>query len=470
VLAATPSTDIEPLAPVLVAALVYAALWVAVATLAFLARRPAAPDEGPSTQELGPEPPAVANLLTATFEVTSEAAPATLLDLGARRLLELESLPDDSTLIRLKSRPPSGLTAYEQRVYDLVRSKASGGVVPATALSTGTAGEVAERWWRAFRKEVVADARGRGLCEPVWGRRISAALGAGALVPWLLIWAAGKFNAPEDVKTTPLAGAAIAVALVLTFAGARIAESDRQRGTDAGMAAGSRWLGVRAYLGETVTFPDLPPAHVQLWDRYLAYAAGFGVARACIRALPIGAELDRIAWSSYGGGWRRVRVRYGRLARPGWGMSPPRAIVTGLFFSAVALAIVFIVFARGHPFDLMDKVEATDRWAGRAALAAGVVASIVALRFLYLVVAGINDAFVTTTVEGEVVRERARKRNDKVVHWVAVDTGGLPRVHAWRVQPARAAEVVQHECVRARVTPLLGFVRSFEPVPVTSKQ
>jgi hypothetical protein len=236
------------------------------------------------------------------------------------------------------------------------------------------------------------------------------------------------------------------------------------------MAAGSRWLGVRAYLGGTVTFPDLPPAHVQLWDRYLAYAAAFGVARACIRALPMGAELDRVAWSSYGGQWRRVRVRYGRVSRPGWGLSPPGAIVRGLFFGAISGFIAVVLLARVDPFELMDRVDAADRWAGRAALAAAVVALLFALRFLYLAVAGVYDAFVTTTVEGEVVRERERKSNDKVVHWVAVDTGGFPRVHAWRVQPVRAAEVVQHECVRARVTPLLGFVRSFEPVPVTSKR
>jgi hypothetical protein len=467
--AATATRKIEPLVPVLVAALVYAAIWVLVAGAVFVARRPVEPEEGQSTQELGAEPPAVANFLTSGFEVTSEAIPATLLDLGARRLLEFETLPDESTLVRMASRADvSSLNAYEQRVFDLVHDKAVTGVVPATALTTGAAGEVAKRWWRSFRKEVVADARNRGLCVPVWTKSLSATLGLTSLFPWFLLWASGKFNEPEDVKTTPLALVVISVAIVLTFVGARIAASDRQRGTGDGMQAGSRWLGVRAYIGETVTFPDLPPAHVLLWDRYLAYAAAFGVARACIRALPMGAELDRRAWSSYGGSWRQVNVRYGRLSRPGWGLSPAGAIVRGLFFGGIAGGIAYLLL-KGDPLDSINDADAATRYLGWAALAAGVVALLVTLRFAYVVAAGVYDAFVTTTVEGEIVRERTRTgNNDKVVHWVAVDPGRVPMVHAWKVNAARAAEVAQHQIVRARVTPLLGYVRAFERLPVTS--
>src|SRR5207244_3227312 len=162
--------------------------------------------------------------------------------------------------------------------------------------------------------------------------------------------------------------------LAIVFLGGRIAASDRQRGTDAGMEAASRWLGVRGYLSGTATFPDLPPAHVVLWDRYLGYATAFGVARACVRALPMSGEPDRRA----------------------------------------------------------------------------------------LAVQALSDMFGTRTVEGEALRERTWGSDENITHWVAVDNGKSPVVRAWRVSPSRATEVDQNQVVRARVTPLLGFVRSFE--------
>ena len=76
---------------------------------------------------------------------------------------------------------------------------------------------------------------------------------------------------------------------------------------------------------------------------------------------------------------------------------------------------------------------------------------------------------MTRTVEGEVLRERTWGTDENITHWVAVDNGKSPVVRAWRVSPARATEVDQNQVVRARVTPLLGFVRSFERLPVVSK-
>ena len=96
-LAAEAAPKVEPIAAVLVVALVYLAGWVAVAGVAYLVHRPVEPDAAPDTQELGPEPPAVANLLTGTFEVSAEAMPATLIDLAVRKLVALDTLPDEST-------------------------------------------------------------------------------------------------------------------------------------------------------------------------------------------------------------------------------------------------------------------------------------------------------------------------------------------------------------------------------------
>jgi hypothetical protein len=352
-------------------------------------------------------------------------------------------------------------------VLGLLREKAVSGVVPAGALTTGT-DDRASAFWKTFRKAVIADAQQRGLCRAVWGKRISSLLGIAALVPFLLIWAAGRFKAPDEVEWTPLGAVTFGCALAIVFVGARIAASDRQRGTDAGMDAASRWVGVRGYLSETATFPDLPPAHVVLWERYLAYATAFGVARGCVRALPMGAELDRRAWSSYGGRWRQVKVRYPRL-RPGWGLSPWSALARGLFLGALAGFITYVLLVRVDPLDAIDDPDAAGRYVAWAVLGVGLIGVVVTARFASLVVQAANDLFVTRTVEGEVVRQRSWGSDEHITYWVAVDTGTSPVIRAWRVSAERFIEVYQHQPVRARVTPLLGFVRSFEPLPVVSK-
>ena len=467
-------TKVEPIAAVLVAALVYLAGWVGVAGVVFLAHRRAEPDAAPDTQELGPEPPAVANLLTGTFEVSAEAMPATLIDLAARKLVALETLPDGSTVCRLGARTSPGaddrdaeLTPYESQVLGLLRNKAVSGVVPAGALTTGS-DERASAFWKSFRKAVIADARERGLCRPVWGKGISSLLGVAALVPFGLLWAAGRFNEPDLVAWTPLSAVAFGCAVAVAFLGYRIAVSDRQRGTDAGMEAGSRWLGVRGYLSETATFPDLPPAHVVLWERYLAYATAFGVARGCVRALPMGAELDRRAWSSYGGRWRQVKVRYPKL-RPGWGMSPWMALVRGLLFGVFAGFITYVLLVRVDPLGAIDDPDDASRYVAWAVLGVGLIGVVVTARFASLVIQAANDLFVTRTVEGEVVRQRSWGSDEHITYWVAVDAGTSPVIRAWRVSAEHFIEVMQHQPVRARVTPLLGFVRSFERLPVVSK-
>ena len=180
------------------------------------------------------------------------------------------------------------------------------------------------------------------------------------------------------------------------------------------------------------------------------------------------AEPDRRAWSSYGGRWRQVKVRYPKL-RPGWGMSPWIALLRGLFFGALAGFITHLLLVRVDPLDSIDTTDAAGRYVAWAVLGAGLIGLLVTVRLGSLVVQALNDMFVTRTVEGEVLRERTWGSDENITHWVAVDNGKSPVVRAWRVSPARATEVDQNQVVRARVTPLLGFVRSFERLPVVSK-
>ncbi len=136
----------------------------------------------------GPEPPAVVNLLTTDWRLTHAAIPATLVDLAARRHLELDRT-GDRTFVRLRRRrgpsPPAGerpgdgdLTFYEQMVLDHLGGLARAtddGRIPAEALTTGPETQ-AKGWWALFRSRVVDDARTRGLSQPRWSKRAKATL------------------------------------------------------------------------------------------------------------------------------------------------------------------------------------------------------------------------------------------------------------------------------------------------------
>ncbi len=116
-----------------------------------------------------------------------------------------------------------------------------------------------------------------------------------------------------------------------------------QRETPAGLAAASRWLGVREKLNEDEVFATLPPIAVGFWRRHLAYGAALGVAPGAVRPIPMGAESDSRAWSSYGGRWRAVEIVYPQRLPLGWGMHPLLAAARGTVIGAISVFVLFLV-------------------------------------------------------------------------------------------------------------------------------
>src|SRR5437660_1692390 len=92
--------------------------WYALILGYALATRPRDLPAGPPTMDLGAEPPAIVNLLVTRCELNPDAADATLLDLAARRILELHQPDPDPAdlLVRVRVPAPDGLTSYERRV------------------------------------------------------------------------------------------------------------------------------------------------------------------------------------------------------------------------------------------------------------------------------------------------------------------------------------------------------------------
>ena len=392
-------------------------MWLAGLVVLTLRRRPATPRAGPATLDLGPEPPAVVNFLTHGFSVTPDAVPATLLDLAARGVLTLEHRGPDAFVCRL-GRAREGLTDYEQRVVALLRDRMSGGIVPPQALTLGPASE-AGSWRKQFDAEVVADARRRGLSRPVLDGKLVFWLLVGSGVPGVLLWLSTRFH-------SGLAGLLFVIGAVLLLGW--VVSLHPQRETPAGLAAASRWLGLRAALHEDEVFPTLPPITVGIWRRYLAYGAALGVAPGAVGPIPMGAESDSRAWTSYGGRWRAVRVDYPSFLPVGWGLHPLLGLFRGAVIGAVSGSILFALTR------LPDLAFAAPLL---------VPPSLAALTAIFLLAKSLVDLPTTPLiVKGEILRLRAiGDRNRRL--YAAVDDVSSARIRAFVVQPSLYARLEQ---------------------------
>jgi len=441
--------------PLVIASALVSGFWC-LQLLAFaFATRPRKVAPGPATMDLGPEPPAVANLVVNQCRWTATAVPATLLDLAARDLVDLEEFGTEQTICRLRRTTPADLSPYEDMVYEHLSSIAVDRVVPAEALTLGPKDKAAG-WLKKFGRLVVEDAKRRGLVQARWSRPMWASMRLTAVAAAALIIAlaaqAGSFQA----------------GIVVVFAGSAAGDSllrrifGEQQLTAAGAEAAARWLGVRRYLDESATFADMPAGAVKLWDRYMSYAAAFGLARTALRSLPMGAEDDHRAWSSYGGTWREVRVRYPRT-RLVWGSAPALAMLTGGLIGAAGAGLIWLVLqvrsAAGDVTLSADAAQWTDR-AVYAGLAVGALVVAWGARTAYIAA---SDLFRRVTVDGVVLRQRSFQRGeDKTDYYLAVDAGSTDRIKAWLVQRRIYDQVQEGDRVRATVTPRLGYVSAVE--------
>src|SRR5579859_6203762 len=125
------------------------ALWLAALAWRWFRTFPYLPDAGAATNELGPEPPAVVNLLVHRCRVTRAALLATFADLAARGLIEIDQLDREHFVVRLRDQRLQGaqLTPYEQQMVQFIRSCTTGGSAPFEALLFDEE-TVAEGFWK----------------------------------------------------------------------------------------------------------------------------------------------------------------------------------------------------------------------------------------------------------------------------------------------------------------------------------
>ncbi|GAA0670345.1 hypothetical protein GCM10010193_23030 [Kitasatospora atroaurantiaca] len=492
------------------------ALWLLIYTVAMFTTRNGAVEPAPATQELGPTPesPAVVSLLGNRWRSVRHAAPAILLDLAARELIELRQPGDDpaQSTIHLTVGRAGQLAPYERRVLERVASQAGVGGAPIGAIAFR--GErYAKAWNRELRKDIIAEARGRGLSRPRFDPRLTSGLGGLAFACGLLFMFA-TVAAKHRVDTQLAFGVMVVPMLALL---ALLQLSKGERSTPTGLVRAGHWSGLHAWLRAHEEFAALPPASVALWDRYLAYGTALGVTSRTSRLLGFESGDRRRVWSDYGGTWRQVRVRY-PLLRPAFGASPRQLLRSSAATAGAAVGLALFAWYRS-PAWVADSAPSPSQaasllggiWLFLLIFAVGVAGRLTIVRFVllllplsaveyashqgwlanaldhrgplpgetvalvllgaltvaYLLLAALDRLRQPAVLTGEVLRVEAR-RSSTAAHYLALDDGISDRTTAWAV-PRTMPVFGPGTTVRISVSRFTRTISSVQLVTNTSR-
>jgi hypothetical protein len=208
-----------------------------------------------------------------------------------------------------------------------------------------------------------------------------------------------------------------------------------------------------------------------------------GVAEHVLDEFPAAPEDHRAAWSEAGKEPHVVRVRY--PVRPGYGQHPVKVAVVGLIVFLIARWLQGFLVRVGDgealesllervpgQIDLIETIAdvlALSCWLPIAwaawAVVAGVVDSIATRERVGVIVRARRPAEVIPHVLATVVRPFAER--DRFSTYLAVDDGKRRVVTAWLANERTAAP--QGAQARVRATPLLGYVRSSEPIGTATR-
>ncbi len=427
----------------------------------------------------GIEPPAVVALLTNGFDVPISAITATALDLAARQWIRLATV-DGELVVVTPGAGSSGdvLEAFEQQVLNHVAARAFNGVSSAGTLALSHH-RLDWRWRLRFARSVAQQSASLGLTHRRYsGRKIgpSAACAVGALIASVMALQNGtEVELSESWKSRIIWLAVVLGAAILGWRTIERAIGAAQSPTDIGAERSAQWLGYRRRLAARIPNDATVLANASQ-QVTLAHAAVMGVATHVLDEFPVAPEDHRSAWSEAGEAPHLVRVHY--PIRPGYGQHP---------WKVGSLGLVVLVMARlvQRLFDRVADGEALSSWLQKApgqidliktiAETLAVLCWIPLVWSVWAVVAGAIDSVATRERIGFVVRVRRPadvigyasivrpfSERDRFSTYLAVDDGKRRAVTAWLANERTAAP--QGAQARVRATPLLGYVRSSEPI------
>lgn len=425
------------------------------------------------------EPPAVVGLLTNRFEVPTSAVTATVLDLAARDWIGI-GLSDGELVVVARGQGQVGdtLRPFEQQVLNHLSSRAFNGVSSAATLAASQ-DQLDWRWWIRFRRSVAQMGQELGLTEDRYTVRALAPPAACAAIGLIVTLLSIRHGVAADVsdswKSRLVWLIALGAAGALAWRVFQRAAGAAQQPTGAGAARTSLWYGYRRRLLAKVP-PDASVIGTRSQQATLANAVVMGVAEPILDELPAAPEDHHSAWSEAGEAPHLVTVRY--PIRPGYGQHPGKVLAAGVVVLLLARWVrAFLVrVADGDALQsLIERAPGQIDVIEKIARTLAVLCWIPILWAVWSVVAGAVDSIATRERVGSVVRARKPievlgraamikpfAERDRASTYLAVDDGRRRVVTAWLANQRRAAP--QGAQARVRATPLLGYVRSSEPI------
>lgn len=432
------------------------------------------------------EPPAVVGLLTNDYVVPPTAVTATMLDLASRGWIQLAHAGGEVVVFtRGNGQQGDVLRPFEQQVLNHLAGQTFDGVTSAATLAAAQH-RLNRRWWRRFRRGVVAVAREYGLTRARYGPEQLAAPAVAAGLAFVLVVLALRWG-DDTISTADSLGPRLAwivglgVVITLAVETVRVYRSVAELPTDDGLRRAAKWLGYRARL--LARIPErasvvAPPEQ----QRALADACVMGVAEHVIEQLSVVAEDERLAWSDAGGTPHIVRVRY--PTRPAYGRQPTLVTLIGVITLMAAL-VAREMLNRVADGELLESLY--ERFPERDDLVENVAEILATLLFIpmawsiWAIVAGVVDTVSVTERVGLIVRARRPvditrvasglrplADRDRYALFLAVDDGTRRVITAWLADERTAAP--QGAQARIRATPLLGYVRSSEPIGTATRR
>ncbi|MDJ0767494.1 MAG: DUF2207 domain-containing protein [Ilumatobacter sp.] len=453
--------------------------------------RPTTPEPGPArrpkpVQGGSAETPAVIALLTNGFDVPKSAVTATALDLAARGWIRVATT-DQELVVMTRGSGEAGdsLRSYEQQVLNHLASRAFNDVASANTLAMSHH-RLNRRWWTRFGRSVAADAQEQGLCRRRYTPTQLVPPAALAVTGLIVAWVAAR-GGDEIALTDSWASRAVWIGVIgaaglLAWRTVERAIGSSQRPTEVGTQRTSAWLGYRQRLRDRI------PAHASVLapppqQLALAHASVMGVAEHVLDELPAAPEDHGVAWSEAGGRPHIVRVHY--PVRPGFGQHPVKVAAVGVVLVAAGRWLNGFLqrVADGESLEsLLERVPGQVDLIEGVAEVLAILCWIPILGGIWAVIAGAVDSIATRERVGAVVRARRPvevlpglllnvvkpfAERDRFSTYLAVDDGRRVSVSAWLANERSAAP--QGAQARVRATPLLGYVRSSEPVGTAAR-